>query len=187
MAPIATTVTTAVTATDWPALIASWAAVAVAVAALVFTLWTRSSDREAEQKLREENREAEQVLREENWQREEARALRDRVWEILTRDASVRSVLALGEPELKTKNWDGGEQDMRVGLLKRTARQLTMAGAPELAKLLDKVLKHESWASDPSDTMSAERRKPRDDARDQFFDAVDVFMAAQHDRVVGPS
>lgn len=144
---------------DWSSVAANWAAVGVAVAALAWTAWIRHLDGKAD----------------------EARSRRNRVWEILNGDASVRSLLALGEPEVDTKTWNGGKQHKRLVLLARTARQLKIAGAPKLAQLLDEALGHASWASGPSDTVSVEERKARDDARDQFLDAVDVFIAERDD------
>jgi hypothetical protein len=91
--------------------------------------------------------------------REEAFRVRSRVWVILDREPGLRTVLALDDRDDKTA-W-------RIKALQRTSRQLDVAGAPDLARLLDDVLSHR-WGSQSTEDALLSR---------------DEFIRAAQDRI----
>ena len=127
-------------ASDW----AATAAAVISLVALLFSLRNRSAD----------------------IAREEAYRVRARVWEILSREPGLRTILALNE--------DDGNAEKRVKLLGRTCAQLEVAGAAKLGSKL-RVLLEQDWG--PNATQQALS------VRENFTDSVKEFMKpARSDR-----
>jgi len=125
---------------DW----AATAAAVISLVALLFSLRNRSADID----------------------REEAYRVRARVWEILSREPGLRTILALDD--------DDGNAEKRVKLLGRTCAQLEVAGATKLGiKLLD--LLEQGWGPNPTQRALS--------VRSDFIESVSEFMKpARSDR-----
>jgi len=127
-------------ASDW----AATAAAVISLVALLFSLRNRSAD----------------------IAREEAYRVRARVWEIMSREPSLRTILALNE--------DDGNTEKRVKLLGRTCAQLEVAGATKPGSKLGALLE-QGWG--PNTTQRALS------VRKDFIDSVGEFMKpARSDR-----
>jgi hypothetical protein len=97
--------------------------------------------------------------RREDLAREEAYQVRSRVWEILDREPGLRTILALDACD--------GQTPKRVELLRRTADQLDVAGAPVLARNLREVL-DQPWGEPMGEAPETARR--------DFVESASQFM-----------
>ena len=82
---------------------------------------------------------------------------RDKVWNLLTSSAGLRSIEALAKEDGKTEK--------RVEMLRRTATQLKTAGAKSLGDELESLL-HNTWPSGKGTTA----------AKEEFLDSVNDYM-----------
>ena len=112
-----------VSASDW----AASAAAVISLVALLFSLRNRSAD----------------------IAREEAYRVRARVWEILSGEPGLRTILALDE--------DDGGHEKRIKFLGRTSEQLDVAGAAQLGTKLRDLLE-QSWGPNATQQSLTTRR-----------------------------
>jgi hypothetical protein len=127
-----------VNSSNWIAV----AAVAVSVVALMVAFRNRRTDLEREEEYRK----------------------RSRAWLILDRDPGLRTVLALDD----VHDDDGDVKTRyRIKLLERTARQLEVAGAPDLGHSLRLTLTH-PWGTQTT--------REGEEARDEFVAAAQRFI-----------
>jgi hypothetical protein len=112
-------------------------AVLISLVALVISLRNRKLDIDRQKKLR----------------------IQTQVWEIINTPTGYRTILALDDSDGKTAE--------RIKYLKKTAEQLKIAGAPELAKQLENLLDETRWSS-------ADQKIIRD--RNDFQKAISEFM-----------
>lgn len=112
-------------------------AVLISLVALAISLRNRKLDIDRQKKLR----------------------IQTHVWDIINTSPGYRTILALDDTDGKTAD--------RIKYLKRTAEQLKIAGAPDLAKQLENLLDETPWPN-------ADQKAIKD--RDDFQKAIAEFM-----------